>query len=262
MSKYGIKELYQGMLKATTPIEIFGKVYNPNETILLFDNIQSINFNENNSIVNATGGWNNIPLVTWNITNEITGQLNVGIVSKKEYGIMNNTKLQSAAPPMLINQIEEHSCNGMQITVFHPIDTNNPVKVFKIIENNLEEILDFTIQDSTIKLEEEIYDNILVDYWFQYQSTSELIEIGRKDINGYLMFTGKFYYVDEFTGVRKTGLIEIPRFSIEGNFSIRLGRNANPFISTLNFKGIPSRERRDGVAVKISYLDEDLDAEI
>ena len=119
-----------------------------------------------------------------------------------------------------------------------------------------------TNNDNTITLEEDIENNVLVDYWYKYDTGFEILSIGKKDINGYLQFVGKFYYTDEYSGVNKTGLIEIPQLRISSDFDLRFGRNTNPFISVLNFEAIRNGVRGDGKALEIIYLDRDIDADI
>ena len=89
----------------------------------------------------------------------------------------------------------------------------------------------------------------------------EIVNVGQKDLNGYLMFVGKFRYTDEYTAVQKTGLIEIPRLRINSNFAINLGRNTNPLVSALQFQAIPLGSREQATTVSVSYLDEDIDGD-
>ena len=67
MEKYGIKNLYQAALKAGTDMEILGIKYSAGDTLLYFDNIQEMVFNEDREEVAARGGWNNREHVIWEI---------------------------------------------------------------------------------------------------------------------------------------------------------------------------------------------------
>ena len=262
MSKYGIKDLYQCILRTTIPLTIGNRTYAAGETLLFFDNIQEVAFQEDISSFDATGGWNNRPLIHWEYTRGVRGALNVGVINKVAYGILNAFPLKESTG-VLIHQIENLPCDSGVIECKHHIDISMPVKVWDVQGGAAgKEFLDFNIADATIKLNNESENNVLVDYWYQYQDKVQTIEVGNKDLNGYLEFTGKFYYVDEYSGVRKTGLIKIPQMRIESGFSIRLGRNANPVISTLSFQAVPNGARGDGKALEILYLDEDIDAEI
>ena len=262
MSKSGIRELYQGIFRTLAPLTINDVHYAAGDTLLVFDNIQEIAFNENIQSYAATGGWNNRPLVRWEYTREVDCAMNVGVINKTAYGIMNAYPTRQSTG-YAIHQIENLPCDSGVIECRHEVDPTRPTRVWEVQGGvAAREFLDFSIDGTTIRLEEESESNVLVDYWYQYQDEVATIEVGNKDLNGYLEFTGKFYYVDEYSGVRKTGLIQIPKVRVESGFSIRLGRNANPVISILRFQAVPNGVRGDGKALEILYLDEDIDAEI
>ena len=262
MEKYGIKNLYQASIKAGTDMIILGNEYKAGDTLLYFDNIQEMVFNEDKGEVAARGGWNNREHVIWEITHSIAVSMNMGVINKLGYGLVNKVAPQHDESRS-INQIENREVNAGRIELLHSIDTAKPVVVWLVQNGAIQhKILDFSVADNTITLEEDIEDNVLVDYWYQYDTGFEVLSIGKKDINGYLQFVGKFYYTDEYSGVNKTGLIEIPQLRISSDFDLRFGRNTNPFISVLNFEAIPNGVRGDGKALEIIYLDRDIDADI
>lgn len=262
MEKYGIKNLYQASIKAGTDMTILGNEYKAGDTLLYFDNIQEMVFNEDKEEVAARGGWNNREHVIWEITHSIAVSMNMGVINKLGYGLVNKVAPQYGES-RAINQIENREVNAGRIELLHSIDTTKPVVVWLVQNGAIQhKILDFSVADNTITLEEDIEDNVLVDYWYQYDTGFEVLSIGKKDINGYLQFVGKFYYTDEYSGVNKTGLIEIPQLRISSDFDLRFGRNTNPFISVLNFEAIPNGVRGDGKALEIIYLDRDIDADI
>ena len=261
-NKSGIRDIYQASIKTLTPLVIGGRNYPAGATLLYFNNIQELSFTEDKESVYAHGGWNDRNLVEWEITHFINCAINLGVVSKLGYGLINKTSLQEGED-LYINQIENLEADEGRIETLHPIDSSKPISIFTVVNGSAdEEILEFTVEGNTIILGNSFDGTVIVDYWYYYQNGLSTIDIGRRDLNGFLMFTGKFYYVDEYTGVRKTGLIEIPKLRIESDFSIRLGRNTNPFISILNFEAIPDGERGKGIALKIHYLNEDLDADL
>lgn len=262
MEKYGVKNLYQASLKTCNDIEILGREYKAGDTLLYFDNIQEMVFNEDKEEVAARGGWNNREHVIWEITHSVNASLNMGVINKLGYGLINKAMPQEG-DTRLINQIENCEVNNGSIQLLHTIDTSKEVVVWEVENGALKDkILDFSIDGDTINLEEDINNNVLVDYWYLYDTGYEILSIGKKDINGYLQFVGKFYYTDEYSGVNKTGLIEIPQLRISSDFNLRFGRNTNPFVSVLNFEAIPNGIRGDGKAIEIIYLDRDIDAEI
>ena len=70
-TKFGLKELYDLSLKATYPIEMDGRTFEPGEVIARFDKIQLANFREITSRVSANGGYGNSTLVVWEDPKEI-----------------------------------------------------------------------------------------------------------------------------------------------------------------------------------------------
>ena len=262
MEKYGIKNLYQASLKTCNDMKILGTQYSAGDTLLYFDNIQEMVFNEDREEVAARGGWNNREHVIWEITHSIAASINMGVVNKLGYGLINKVAPKHEEG-RAINQIENREVVNSRITLLHSIDDSKPIVVWRVANGAIQnKILDFSVSGDTITLGESINDNVLVDYWYQYSTGYDILSIGKKDINGYLQFVGKFYYTDEYSGVNKTGLIEIPQLRISSNFDLRFGRNTNPFISVLNFEAIPNGIRGDGKAIEIIYLDSDIDADI
>ena len=67
----GFKELYEVALKATYPIEMAGRIFEPGEVIARFDKIQLANFKEITSRVSANGGFDNRSQVIWEDSKEI-----------------------------------------------------------------------------------------------------------------------------------------------------------------------------------------------
>jgi hypothetical protein len=70
-NKFGLKELTDLTLKATYPIEIAGRTFEPGEVIARFDKIQIANFKEVTSRVSANGGFDNRTIVIWEDPKEI-----------------------------------------------------------------------------------------------------------------------------------------------------------------------------------------------
>lgn len=259
--RYGIKDIYEASLKAAVSMDIMGTHYDIGDTILYFDKIQEILFQENKNVNDARGMFDNRSLVHWESTKEVNCIMNMGTVSHLAFGIMNGNMIKRL-PTKKINQYERVyvGMNG-KAKVKHIVDTNSKISIYEL-ENDrrVRKILDYTIEDDTIILEDKNID-ILVDYYFLYNQGMEIVNVGQKDLNGYLMFVGKFRYTDEYTAVQKTGLIEIPRLRINSNFAINLGRNTNPLVSALQFQAIPLGSREQATTVSVSYLDEDIDGD-
>ena len=70
-NEFGLKELYDLTLKATYPIELEGRVFEPGEIIARFDKIQISNFREITSRAQTSGGQGNGSHVIWEDPKEI-----------------------------------------------------------------------------------------------------------------------------------------------------------------------------------------------
>ena len=193
--RYGVQDLRQAVLKATNPMVIYGQKYEPDDVILYFNSIQNVAFQEILNTADARGGFDNRAHVHWETTREINGMLEMGIISQLTMGVMNRALLKKEIKPKMIDQLEESKSNTLaQVELRHKPADPTKVKVYQVINGTvIRKKLDYTINGTTLQLE--IADiNVLVDYQFQYLGTSQIVDIGHKDLDGYLKFVGKFYY--------------------------------------------------------------------
>lgn len=259
---YGAKDLYSGMLLASKDITINGVEYKENDVILYFDNIQSITFQESKEDISARGGFNNRSLVNWSTTQEVQGIMEVGRISKMGYGLINSNIINNINSIKAIRQIEKHQVEDNIIVLRHTPDQNYNVKVMKLNQGSIVgKITEFEIKENTLVLKENDID-VLVDYYFSYNTKALSVKIGEKNLPGCLKFVGKFYYTDEQGSSRKTAIIEIPRIELNGTFEINFGRNASPIVSVLRFKAVPIGDRENTKTAEIIYLDEDIDGDL
>jgi hypothetical protein len=68
---FGIKELYEVVLKAKYPMQFGSRHLEAGEPVLYFENINMALFNEQNSTKMARGGWSNMPRVIWEDRSEV-----------------------------------------------------------------------------------------------------------------------------------------------------------------------------------------------
>ena len=258
---YGIKDLYQGIILAGQDTMINGISYKENDVLLFFDNIQEMQFQEATSSVSARGGFDNRQLINWETTEEIDCVLQLGRISKIGYGIINGNILNSKKGIKAIRQIEKTYIEDNKAYLKHTPLQDREISVMKMNQGVIvSKITEFEIQENTLILKENDID-VLVDYYFSYDTDALSIKIGEKNLPGCLKFVGKYYYTDEQGSSRKTAIIEIPKIQINGSFTITFGRNASPIVSILRFKAVPIGDRQNTKTAEIIYLDEDIDGD-
>jgi hypothetical protein len=92
-NQFGLKELYDLTLKATYPIEMAGRRFEPGEVIARFDKIQIANFREVTSRVSANGGFDNRAHIIWEDPKEIQINFTQGIFSARQFALLCNSSL-------------------------------------------------------------------------------------------------------------------------------------------------------------------------
>lgn len=257
---YGVKDLFDIIIKTNKEMVLFGQKYEKDDVVLYLNEAQGMSLQEVVDPRYARGGYNNARHVSWETTKEVAGAIELGVVSKLAYGIMNNTKLKREMALKIISQIDIGTVDDRGYFKLKHIPTNT-VKINQVINDTvIRKNLEFSIEGATIKLETPDIE-IVASYDFAFNGKKEVVNIGEKDLHGDFMFVSKFYYTDEYDGLQKTGIIEMPKIRIDSSFQILLGRNTNPLISLLRFTALPIGERSNSKTISISYLDEDIDGD-
>lgn len=262
-NNYGIQDLYKGYLLAGPHTTLNGQLYQENEIILEFDNIQRIAFGEDINSVSARGGYLNPQLINWESARNIYGAIDMGRVSPNGFALISRSNINSTEDGVKSIPHSERVYVGDDgiLKLQYEMNTSYPLRVWLLKQGiKSSEIVDYEIEDNTIILEDTNID-VLVTYWYDVEINYQSVDIGAKDFNGYLKFIGKFYYTDENTSNRKTAIIEIPRLQIQSNFNLNFGRNTSPLISVLQFAVIPEGPRQKRKTISITYLDDDIDAD-
>ena len=259
---FNIKELYDVSLRATFPITIKGKTYKENEPIIKFNKIQLAPLTENKSRVYASGGFDNRRLVEWETTREVTFILSEGIISKTGLALLSNSKLLDkqkgeVLPVPFCEELETNS-DGVIETKYPPIQDNTLFIYDKLTGDYLTPL---NIENNKLTFEEP-YKEILIDYTFLYEEKAEILSVGNRLINGYLKLDGKVRLKDDSDGHIKTGIIEIPRLKLMSDLSMRLGRDADPYVYRFQITGFPVGERGNQYVSKIIILDNEIDSDL
>ena len=260
MNNFGFKELYDVSLKTTYSIEMEGRIIEPGETIAVFDKIQIAAFDESRTSSSASGGYDNRALVWWEETKEIKLRFTQGVFSKSLFAIMSNAALISNEDkvPIRINsrEVTETDERGMARTKHNILP---PLFVYDAKTG--EKLTDFTYTDNQLVLPTS-YQDVVVDYWFEYIDKSTSLIVGRPLTNGYLSLSGKTRVKDEITGQIKTGIINIPKLKLMSDLSMRLGENATPIMGQMDAVAIPVGNRGSKKVMEILFLEEDIDSDM
>lgn len=254
---FGIKELYDVSLRCTFPMEINGRKYEENESIIKFDHIQIATLTERKVRNYASGGIGNTRLVDWEDTQEVDFILSEGIVSKTGLAILSNSLLQKNNNTTIIipySESLESDSDGV-ITTLNKVNNNNTLFIYNAQTG--EKITPVEVNDNKIKIEES-YLLVIVDYTFNYEQNSSSYFIGKRLLNGYLKLDGKFRLRDDEDGYTKTGIIEIPRVKLMSDLSMRLGRDVSPYVYRFNLIGLPVGDKKEKYVCKINILEKEI----
>jgi hypothetical protein len=106
---FGVKELYEVVLKAKVPMQFGSRKIEAEEPVLYFENVNMALISEKNSPTMARGGWSNMPRVIWEDRSEVSFHMSEGVMSSVSMSILlsanvvdGNTKNE----PLLIHKHE------------------------------------------------------------------------------------------------------------------------------------------------------------
>lgn len=253
---YGMKEMYDVDLRATAPIEIGGKKYDKNESVLSFSNVKMAQLSETKRTTQARGGYHNQMQIEWEIDKEAHFAITSGVLSPKSWAILSNSQLNKPicrSIPMqekLQTVFDEHYCwvdlkfcpNAViGIIGAQPNPCNEPLPMGRRPELMLkplppsgikwifcynletgEKIHDFEIYQNRIFFKSE-YKLVGVDYTFDYEDNLMVLEVGKRLTNGFLKLTGKMSLKDADGGQVSTAILELPKVKLSSSLAMRLG---------------------------------------
>lgn len=253
----GIKELYDVTIKSTYPIEMGNRKIEPGEVLLAFDNIQVGGLQELKDRVSARGGFDNRAWVSWETTKELPMSFTQGIFSVEHLSLISNSRLietKKLDNPVLITEREslESSENGV-ITL-----KRIPKENLFLYDRETGEKLDYELAGKELKIKQP-YTDVYVTYDWEFDNNAQIIQVGRRLINGYLKLEAKTRLKESENGRTVTGIIEIPRLKLMSDLSIRLGRNADPATVNFNAVGVPVGVRGTSYVCNFIVLNKDID---
>lgn len=289
----GAKELFDINIRLLKPLEVNGRKYDVNESILKFERAEIAQIQENKKTVSAKGGYHNTNLVNWEIDREMPFMLTHGVLSPTSWSILSNSiisepKTRSVQFSEEVQVIEAenyifgdlkycpNACDrlGAQPNPnFEPLPMGRrpelllkplpPSKTKWIFVYDLDtgkKITDFQFYQNRLYFTYPVK-RIYVDYTFTYEDKIKVIEVGNRLVNGFLKLEGKMSVKEQNSGEVSTAILELPKIKLSSSLSIRLGSNQlNSTVSDFYFTGYPDEnERRDSQKIaNIIFLDKEL----
>ena len=261
-TEFGLKELYDLTLKATYPIEMEGRKFEPGEVIARFDKIQIANFKELTSRISANGGKHNPALVIWEDPREIQLSFTQGVFSKRQLALLSNANLIKSAPAdkiLLSARFEGESNEDGKIY----LGKENITNVFVYNAKTFEKINPINVDlEKGVIVIGEVYCDVEVDFQYEYTNDVSIMSIGQKLIGGFLLLEGKTRVKDDITGKTRTAILRIPRLKLVSDLSMRLGREAGPLLANFAAIGYPVGNGKDKKVMEMLFLNDDIDAEM
>ena len=286
---FGIKELYEVVLKAYSPMQFGSRRLEAGEPVLYFEKVNMAVLNERQSAIMARGGWSNMPRVIWEDRSEVQFSLTEGVMSSIGMGILLSSTVsekKQSSESLLIPKREgpfeledgciyithqpvlyptkkvfiyEYERGVAQRKVFGQLDPEN---------NRYNPFLDQTeicikVFDNKEGNEADATKHYIVDYYYEYKDEALIYTIQKERFNGLFTLEGKFYSKDENDGLNYTNLIYMPKVRVVSDINLRLGERADPTTSVFNIIGLPENVvgNKKGMILEITRLSEDIDAE-
>ena len=261
-NEFGLKELYDLTLKATYPIEMAGRKFEPGEVIARFDKIQIANFKEIVSRVSANGGYQNETRVIWEDPKEIQVNFTQGIFSSVQFALLSNSHLVYQKPEEYI-LVPVHFKGETNEHGLIEVGKTNILNVFVYDAKTYEKIIPTAIDLEKGKIMiERPFTDVEVDFDYCYQNGGTSCYIGRKLIGGYLQLEGKSRVKDDTTGKVRTAILRIPRLKLVSDLSMRLGREATPVLANFSAIGLPVGGKGSKKIMELLFLNDDIDADM
>ena len=286
---FGVKELYEVVLRAKVPMKFGDREIEEGEPVLYFENISISMLSEQNSPIMARGGWANLPRVIWEDRSEVVFTLSEGVMSSISMGVLLGSNVVNATKDRALNvskregpfALVPYNDQDKQVNVLYLM--NEPVeypekktfifeyardvaqkKVYGKVVGDKDSIgrtrvAIFEDKNCTINADEN--KKYIVDYYFKYNKEALLYTIQKERFNGLFTLEGKFYSKDENEGLNYSNLIYMPKVRVVSDISLRLGERADPTVSVFNIIGLPENtgSNKTGVILEITRLSEDIE---
>lgn len=270
----GIKELYDVDIRLTQPLDICGRHFDINESIINFSKAEIGQISQHMETTEIKGGYKGNFLLDWNEDKQVQFALSNGILSPLSLSILSNSQLLKRNTCSVPYQeeckvIEDDNNSWYCLTKYIPnhIDgtfglqgnpNNDPMPMGRKRDIPLKplppspdkylfcydidtgkKILKFEVLGNKIIFKGE-HKNVKIDYTFDYNEDILDLTVGKRLIESSVRLTAKTTFKDQTTGETKTAIINIPNMRLRSELNLRLGEFVdNPVMSNLYFVAYP-----------------------
>ena len=278
---FGVKELYEVVLKAKVPMTFGSRRLEEGEPVLYFENVNISMLSEKRAPIMARGGWSNMPRVIWEDSSEVRFSLSEGVMSSISMGILLSSKMTEVQKneSILVQKregpFELDSENGFYIQHVPYLEKGTKAFIYDYEHNVAQKKVYGTLEERHVGPFIKVYEdkektqladptkNYIIDYYYEYKDEALIYLIQKERFNGLFTLEGKFYSKDENNGLNYTNLIYMPKVRVVSDINLRLGERADPTTSVFNIIGLPeSTDDSKNLIVKITRLNQDIDADI
>lgn len=289
---FGVKELYEVVLRAKGPMKFGDRNVEDGEPVLYFENISMSLLTQQASPIMARGGWANLPRVIWEDRSEVTFTLSEGVMSSISMGILLSANVTNATKEKALDiskregpfTLVPYMDGDKEVKVLYLM--NEPVlypekktfifeyardvaqkKVYGKIVGDKDELSRTRLaifEDKACEINADGNKKYIVDYYYKYNNDALLYTIEKERFNGLFTLEGKFYSKDENDGLNYTNLIYMPKVRVVSDIGLRLGERADPTVSVFNIIGLPENvgANKNGLILEITRLNSDEDNQI
>ena len=261
---FGAKQMYQVAFKARADMSFGSRKVVKGEPLVYFNDVELVTATQKVKPVMARGGKKNMPQVIWEDNEEVQFSLVDGVISSIGLALLTNANLLSApkhGEPIIHKQEDVLlDSNGDAELENAPIITS-PIFCFLLDNGIIQTKITHTgINDKVISFGSANADKeVSVDYYFYYGDPIDLYVLGKERFNGLLSIEGKFYASGEEDGLKRTGLITLPKVKIISNLNLKLGNVGEPMVSSFNVVSMPDKTpNSDSAVMEILMLDRDI----
>ena len=288
---FGIKELYEVVLKAKAPMQFGERFLEEGEPVLYFEKINMALLSEKNSPIMARGGWSNMPRVIWEDRSEVQFSLTEGVMNNIGMGVLLSAGVsyvkkdegivvqKTEGPKKLVSDNDdthlfylehwpvEPNVKKAFIYQFERDTIQKKVygkRIFGKIspwDNTIERPCVKVYEDKELQIEADDSKQYVIDYYYNYENEALVYTVEKERFNGLFTLEGKFYSKDETKGINYTNIIYMPKVRVVSDINLRLGEKADPTISVFNIIGLPESKvgNKNGLILEIMHLNENID---